>query len=216
MRMGQSLEIAVFRALRQQPLLFFGHFPNLDQHADDQLYSKEEPPTSVSGLSVPSGKRLDFLLVHPSAGLAGIEVKNIREWLYPNRAEPLDLLFKCCHLNAVPILIARRIPFVTFRLLQPCGLIIHQTYRQRYPSADCELAAKARHKRLLGYHDLALGNDPDERLLRFLRVNLPAILPTARTRFERSRELLADYANARINYAQFASEVARRFAVQLE
>ena len=41
---------------------------------------------------------------------AGIEVKNIREWLYPNREEVRELLLKCCTLNVVPVLIATVLP----------------------------------------------------------------------------------------------------------
>jgi len=43
-RVGQALEIAVYRALLNQDVMeFFGHFRDLDEHGDDQLYSKEEP-----------------------------------------------------------------------------------------------------------------------------------------------------------------------------
>jgi hypothetical protein len=65
--------------------------------------------------------------------------------------------------DAVPVLIARRIPFVTFRLLSPCGFIIHQTYNQLLPQSESALAAQLREKTLLGYHDIRVGNDPDTR-----------------------------------------------------
>jgi len=118
-RAGQALEIAVFRALQaQQNLSFLGHFKDLDQHEDDTMYSKEEPPSALSGRQIQSGK-LDFLLVHPIAGWAGIAAKNIREWLYPNRQEVMDLLAKCCDLQVIPVLVARRIAYATFSLLHP-------------------------------------------------------------------------------------------------
>ena len=45
MRLGQTLEIAVFKALRDcHNLEFLGGFLDLDAHGDDQLYSKEESP----------------------------------------------------------------------------------------------------------------------------------------------------------------------------
>jgi hypothetical protein len=57
---------------------------------------------------------LDFLVRHPTAGWAGIEAKNIREWVYPDRTEVKELLSKCTALDVVPVLIARRIHFSTF------------------------------------------------------------------------------------------------------
>lgn len=101
MQLGQALEIATFRALHSQSALaFFGNFPDLDAHDDSTLYSKEEPPSSLSGNQIPSGKKLDFL-VHGKGVYAGLEVKNIREWFYPNRPAVREMLFKCCSLDVV-------------------------------------------------------------------------------------------------------------------
>ena len=114
--LGQALEIATFRALKQQTdLVFFGNFPDLDAHDDDKMYSKEEPPSSLSGNPIPGGKQLDFLVHHKTAGYAGLEMKNIREWIYPDRDEIRELLAKCCALDVVPVLIARRISFFNFQ-----------------------------------------------------------------------------------------------------
>ena len=87
-RIGQALEIAIYRALlRQDKLEHFGSFLDLDEHDDSTLYSKEEPPASLSGRRILGKQRLDFLVHHETAGWAGIESKNIREWLYPSRKE---------------------------------------------------------------------------------------------------------------------------------
>ena len=44
-RLGQTLEIAVFKALRSQTAIpFFGGFRDLDEHDDSKLYKKIEPP----------------------------------------------------------------------------------------------------------------------------------------------------------------------------
>jgi hypothetical protein len=157
-----------------------------------------------------AGAKLDFALIHPQAGTAGIEVKNLREWLYPDRDELRQMLRKCCELDAVPVLIGRRIPFVTFRLLNPCGVVLHQTYNQRFPASDAALAALARDKRLLGYHDLRLGNERDPRLDKFIGTNLPSVLPTARASFERFRDLLEAYATKTMHYREFAARIRRR------
>jgi hypothetical protein len=145
MRLGQTLEIAVYRALKEQSAFHtFGAFLDLDSHDDSTLYQKEEQPSSASGLTMIG--RADFVLASKDSGLVAVEVKNVREWLYPDRLEIRELLAKAVAINAVPVLIARRMPYVTFRLLNPCGVIVHQTYNQRFAQADQELADKARHK----------------------------------------------------------------------
>lgn len=82
------------------------------------------------------------------------------------------------------LMIGCRIPYVTFRLLQPCGVIIHQTYNQLFPTSDQDLADRARHKHNLGYHDIRLGNTPDDRLLKFITKNLITVADSARERFD--------------------------------
>ena len=210
-RVGQALEIAVYRALQSQNTLeSFGRYTNLGEHDDSRLYRKEEPPSGISGREIPGERKLDFLARHPSAGWAGIEVKNIREWLYPGRDELIDLLAKCLHLDAVPVLIGRRIPFVTRRIFQPCGVIVWETYNQRYPETEHELAAQAAHKNLLGYHDIRLGNDPGPHLTRFITEILPEELPAARDRFQNYSDLLESYALGDMPYVEFAARVRRR------
>jgi hypothetical protein len=59
----------------------------LDAHDDNTLYQKGEPPQAVSGNAMPGDRSLDFLVHTTTAGLAGIEIKNIRERSYPNREE---------------------------------------------------------------------------------------------------------------------------------
>lgn len=184
--------------------------PTLDKHDDSRLYSKEEPPQEVSGNRLDGDQRLDFLVWHPEARWGGIEAKNVREWLYPNRQEITEFLGKAVALDCVPVLIGRRIPFVTFKVLSTCGVVFHQTYNQLLPEADRELAEKARDKKLLGYHDIRLGNEPDGRLLKFLGTNLPQVLPKARERFEEYKDLLTAFANDTMSYVEFAARVRRR------
>ena len=91
-RIGQALEIAVFRLLRTQSLNFFGHFPDLDSHDDDRRYKKIEPPSVVSGRELPGNKALDFLIASGESGFAGVEVKNTRGWIYPVMLRSLEEL----------------------------------------------------------------------------------------------------------------------------
>ena len=209
-RTGQCLEIAVYRALKSQAHDYFGRFPDLDHPNSHGLVSKEEPPGYLGSREIPGHKKLDFLFKHTSAGWAGIEVKNIREWFYPDRQEIRDLLMKAIALNCVPVLIARRYSFVAFKVLSMCGVIFHQTFNQLYAEADSEIALKARHKDSLGYHDIRIGNSPDSRLTKFVHTNLPLVLPAARERFDKFKSLLEPFSNGTILYKEFAARARRR------
>ncbi|MYD46473.1 MAG: hypothetical protein F4W92_08985 [Gammaproteobacteria bacterium] len=211
-RVGQCLEIAIFRSLPlQSEFEFFGRFKNLEEHDDSVLYEKEEPPQSISERSLPGDERLDFLVNSREGGWGGIEAKNVREWIYPDRDEIRKLLRNCIDLDCVPILIARRIPFVTFFVLSKCGVIFHQTYNQLLPSSEKELAEKIKDKHLLGYHYIRLGNTPDARLQKFFSENLPKIFSDARYRFEKYKDLLNDFAYENVPYKEFSARVRRRY-----
>ena len=134
MRIGQCLEVMVYRALREQDEVeFLGGFTN-HGHGDGKLYQKDEPPKMISGRSI-APKSLDFLLNHPRAGWAGVEVKNRRPWLYPDSEEVKELLRKAAALDCVPVLIARRIQYSTFRLLNPCAISTNKTFSAFAPGA---------------------------------------------------------------------------------
>jgi hypothetical protein len=211
-RMGQTLEIAILRALQQQTTFsdFLGNFLDLESHEDDQLYSKEEPPRRLGKRDIGGDRRLDFLVRHPTAGWAGIEAKNGREWIYPNRNEVKEVLGKCLALDAVPVLVARRIQSSTFVVWNACGVILHQTYNQLFPTADTHLADQAKHKNNLGYHDIRTGNTPDARLMEFIGKHLPALLPAHREKFEEYKDLLQDFVDGSMKYPEFVARARRR------
>ena len=209
-RIGQALEIATYRALLQSGAEFYGRFKDLDAHDDSTPYSQEEPPQHIGMRSLAGDQRLDFLARHPTAGHLGIECKNVREWIYPDREEFKELLTKCLALDCVPVLIGRRVPYVTYMLLTTCGVILHQTYNQLLPVSETALADRARDKLLLGYHDIRLGNEPDKRLLHFISKNLMAIAPDAREKFDAYKDLLAAFAIEGMPYPEFAARVRRR------
>lgn len=211
-RVGQTLEIATYRALLgiPKPAFFLGRFLDLDQHDDAIKYEKEEPQRHIGGLSIPGKKCLDFLVHHPTAGILGIECKNVREWLYPQQTEIRETLLKCLALDCVPVVIARRIPYVTFRLLRACGGITHQVYNQLFPTSAQAVADQAKNKDILGYHDIRTGNQPDARLTAFIQTNMLAVAPDARQRFDQYKDLLSDYVSGELSYQAFAAKVRRR------
>src|SRR5262249_7123284 len=148
---------------------------------------------------------------HPEAGYAGLEAKNIREWIYPDRKEIIQMLQKCLQLNAVPILLARRIHISTFFVLNKCGVIVWQNFNQLHADIDEEIALQAKHKDKLGYHDIRIGHDPDRKITQFANVDLPTALPEARQKFEEYKDLLTKYAFGEYEYKEFAARAKRRF-----
>jgi hypothetical protein len=102
---------------------------------------------------------------------------------------------KCVALDAVPVLVARRIHFSAFAVYSKCGVIVHQSYNQIIPQSDAPLAGQLRDKTLLGYHDIRLGNQPDARLVKFITVNVPKVAAEARAKFREYQDLLQAYAD---------------------
>ena len=120
------------------------------------------------------------------------------EWIYPDADEIKGLLVKCVALDCVPILVARRFPRATFDVLGECGVVLHQTLNQLFHVTDRGLADRAKRQDSLGFNDIRVGDEPDARLLSFIGTSLPEQLPDARTRFDKYRGLLADYADGEI------------------
>jgi hypothetical protein len=212
--MGQTAEIAVIKALQQSKSNFIGHFTDLELHDDSTMYMKNDPDF-VSGIHIRGG-RLDYILFHPEAGPMGIEVKNIREWIYPDRSIVKALLAKCIQVNAVPVIVARRISYSTYSLLTDCGVVVHQFYNQLYPYADENLANLVRQKLSLGYFDVRVGNAPDARMQRFFTLNLPAVAKEARRKFDEHLETISAYAETRMSYKEFTARIRGRFEEEPE
>ncbi|HEX8817164.1 MAG TPA: hypothetical protein VF753_16825 [Terriglobales bacterium] len=200
-RLGQTLEIAVEKAIKTAGLSYLGHFTDIDKHDDGTGYNKVDPPLDLNGRRMEKGP-LDFV-IFPAGVCTGIEVKNYRTWLYPRSREVKELLWKCADVGAVPVLIARRLPFITIRLLQMGGCLIHENYNQIYPKADEALAEKVRAKYLLGYHDVRVGNEPDARLIRFIKEQLPTLVTRANRDFQMFRELHLAYGKGEIRYLEW-------------
>jgi hypothetical protein len=193
-RAGQTLEIAVYKALTASGQIFLGGFRDLEEHNDGTLYSRIEPPTTVSGKTIQKGP-LDYVVAQ-TGSVAGIEVKNYRTWLYPRSSAVRDLLSKCSDIEAVPV-----------RMLNLSGGLIHQTYNQLYPSANSELARNVSDKKLLGYHDVRVGNDPDDRLLKFIGTDLPRLKEKAKPLFLQFHDAHDAYGKGRLSYNDWVKEI---------
>lgn len=200
-RLGDTAEIAVMKAMQQNRLHFVGHFSDLDKHDDSTRYMKVDPDW-FSGKGIEGGK-LDYILFNRDAGGLGIEIKNTREWIYPDKQIVKDLLKKCLQIDVVPVLVARRMHYTTFSVLNACGSIVHQIYNQLYPNAEAGLAAQVRDKNLLGYADVRVGNDPDARMLKFFGSSIPIVAAASREKFDDRKDLIKEYVNGQMNYIEF-------------
>lgn len=208
-RIGDVLEIATFRALRETGLPSLGGFRGLTEEATTKSPKKEEPPSIFGGRELTGNKRFDFL-VGPDGVWGGVECKNIREWLYPDREEIRHMLRKAIELDIPPILIGRRIPFVTRRLLQPAGVLLWETRQQFYPAEYDNLAQQMRDKESLGFFDIRVTDEPPPQLHDFITRIVPEELPEARKRFDAFKDLLSDYASGELSYKGFAARIRRR------
>lgn len=130
--------------------------------------------------------------------------------IYPHDEEIRAAVRKALTLDVIPVIVARRIQYASFRVLGTCGVIMHETYNQRLANADAAIAEQAKHKDLLGYHDIRTGNAPDARLTRFFADQLPGLLDRSRASLDQYRDLLEAYTSRDIPYAEFAARVRRR------
>lgn len=207
--LGAALEVTVYRALLDYKLPCWGGFQSLDV-APGEHYRKIEPQTTFNLRTCKSP--LDFIAL-VAGEYAAIEVKNMREWMHPASKEIRKFLLKAVDLDMVPVLIARRIPYAMMQSLEPCGVVAHQTYNQRYPAGFDAIAAQAMHKDLLGYHDIRLGTEPDTRMRRFFSELLPILIARARPKFDQMKDLLAELAKGNMDYKEFYTELQIRLGL---
>lgn len=209
-RLGQTLEIAIFRCLLDTQLNFAGGFLDLDEHDDSIMYSKEEPPRSYSGRRMPGKRLFDFIVFDEIAGPIGIEAKNVREWIYPRQIEMRELSLKAAFSKTIPVLIGRRIPYVTRLVFEQCGFVFFEMFNQLYPYADEELASLAADRDLLGFHDIRIGHSPSPQLHQFFQAAIVAEARSSREAFERHIDLIYSFGSGEHSYESFAARVRRR------
>jgi hypothetical protein len=140
-----------------------------------------------------------------------IECKNLREWIYPSNHHIKELILKSFSLDAVPLLIARRIHYTTLtNFLQPAGIIAHESFHQYYPSDHGELAARVRDKRSLGFSDVLATEEPHPRTTAFFLTTLPAIVDAMAERWFTNADALVAFAKEEINLPQLYTQIGSR------
>jgi len=144
--------------------------------------------------NLPPDRPLDFVVEIAGVKWGG-ELKNLREWLYPDSLEIWSAISKCCELNAVPLLITRKLPYVTYLFFGKAGVVGYQTHFQFFhPTAEPELA-RVKAVDGLGYKDIRCTLDPDANMIRLFQSTLPRIGADFASRFQRNRDLLLHFAD---------------------
>lgn len=211
---GQALEMVILEVLQEMVMRIpgCGYLGSIDTNAHTKtgrykIFKKQEPPHSISGKT--SLKVGDFHLFLPSAGMFLIECKNTREWLYPSDEEIKDTIIKAVEVGLPPILVARKLPYVTREVLcRPSGIIAHASYYQYYPSnisAYCpespdtlsNIIERAKRKELLGYADIR--QHLNARTRKFFIQDLPRIAPDMAAKFRLNSNILYKFAHKEID-----------------
>lgn len=143
---------------------------------------------------LPKAAPLDGVYRH-STLMLGLEVKNHREWIYPMTSAVWVMVRKCLELDALPLLVPRKIAYITRAIFARIGVMGFEFYRQVFAPAVAHLLPEIQHTDRLGYKDVvALPPEPYPPLVAFLQTTLPARIAEYRERWAASRELLTEFA----------------------
>ncbi|NRF95765.1 hypothetical protein HQN89_33605 [Paenibacillus frigoriresistens] len=228
---GMVLERIVFEAvLLSQKYQIFGSGPEYDEKGN-----LDKPPHAellhYTGKTIYGGEKgagLDLFLVHQDLRFPiGIEVKNIREWVYPSSWQVWRLIARACSLECLPVLVARKIPYVTRAgLFKHFGILGFESQFQYYSQkikafSDYKFDDNVIHKDRLGFADIKFfkkGDDVPDYFVKFFRDNLHTNAPEYYERFMNYLPVLKKYAidkglaeekcrNRSLIYQQFKEEV---------
>ena len=156
------------------------------------------PVASVLGAAVVSGaldsaawcfSRHEGLVGRPV--LLPIEVKNLREWLFPDAPQVHQVLHKAAALSAadattplVPTLICRRRHITTLYMAQDLGFFVIEVKKQWLaPSNQYSSRELMEVRNELGYEFLSVAAGPDPLLVKILRETLPGRAEAAAERW---------------------------------
>jgi hypothetical protein len=208
---GDALELVVFKTLHQifeaDPAHAYQGAFHLDRPKDSHgRYRKTQPPKHIGPRSTVA--EADFLQYGHKIGPLCIECKNRREWIYPTDTDIKELILKSHDLGAIPVLVARRLHYTTrTNLLEPAGIIAHETFLQYYPADKAKIAEQVRDKGSLGFTDVTAAEEPHPRTIKFFSSILPKISDRMGNRWKKNEAALLEYARGEINLAQLYNAI---------
>jgi hypothetical protein len=135
----------------------------------------------------------------PIAATMPVEVKNIRDWIYPSAAELYQLLDKCARIQLrhpderlVPVLVCRRAHFTGFLMAKQLGFILIAAMAQPIlPRSEVAIDAVQEINRELGY-DLVRTDEALPKLVHEFRSTVPAIAARTAAKWAITAPVLAD------------------------
>ena len=146
---------------------------------------------------LPTDRPLDATYVFDKSRI-GVEVKNHREWIYPMTGEVWQMIAKCLALDALPVLVAREIGYLTRAVFAQLGIMGFAFHRQVFHPDVAHLLVDIQHTARLGYKDvIAMPAEPYGPLCVFIQSALPATLGANRTKWAQRRPLLEEFAITR-------------------
>ncbi len=153
------------------------------------------PVASLFGAPVPGGP-LDGAAHVQVTDMSGItravvtilvEVKNVREWIYPDSERLHQLLYKSARLKErhpdvpiVPVLVCRRASYMTFTMAKAFGFYVADAKAQFVPRRQDVTPTHVNEVALeLGFSDLVQDLGPNRLLRKHFSSALPRVAPTA-------------------------------------
>lgn len=126
----------------------------------------------------------------------GIEIKNIREWIYPESIEIWKALKACIDLDCIPIIITRAFHYTTGTFFRDIGAFGRETRHQYFSSKLWKDPLYTPLKKELCFRDMILWPEgkPDPMVTRFFSDLLPRYIFRTATTFEHNKPLIAQYA----------------------
>ncbi len=112
-----------------------------------------------------------------------IEVKSVRDWIYPTSRELFQLLHKAARIQeaappsalVLPVLVCRKAHYTTFRMAQQLGFFVVDLLVQYVSDAAGPEDHVAEVRNELGLADIRTEIEVDERLVRRVRKTLPTV-----------------------------------------
>lgn len=128
----------------------------------------------------------------------GVEIKNIREWVYPMSGELWVMIRKCLEIDAVPLLVTRKTAYLTRRVCEELGIFTFQHHRQVFAAVVAGLLPDIQHVDRLGYKDvIASPVAPHPPLVTFLADRVPNLFGDHSARWNANAALLTEFAITR-------------------
>ncbi len=162
----------------------------------------------IDGKRFDNNPPLDHVVYYRERGLSlGLEDKNWREWIYPNDALIPTLLRKCLQNGYVPILITRKLPYLSRLFFKQVGALGFEThFMYLHPSLERQFEL-IRHKDGIGFADLRFSLEVPPQLISFFQSVVPKEVESTARRFELNRELIDGFLKKEISYYEFMSRL---------